>query len=92
MTPGFISASLRARLRTEAQDRCGYCQTQQALAYGPLEVDHIVPVVAGGSDNVENLSPHLALSLARLSPAPLLPCSPAPLPLCSSAPLPPKGA
>lgn len=55
MSRGSISAELRAHLREEAQDRCGYCQTQQALAYGPLEVDHIVPVAAGGSDDVDNL-------------------------------------
>jgi len=55
MTPGVISGVLRAQLRLEARDRCGYCQTQQALAYGPLEVDHIIPVAAGGADDLENL-------------------------------------
>ena len=55
MTPGYIGVALRARLRVEAGDRCGYCQTPQTLAYGPLEVDHIVPVAAGGSDDVDNL-------------------------------------
>jgi len=55
MTPGVISGALRAKLRIEARNRCGYCQTQQALAYGPLEVDHITPVAAGGTDDPENL-------------------------------------
>jgi hypothetical protein len=55
MTPGVISGVLRAQLRHEARDRCGYCQTQQALAYGPLEVDHIIPVAAGGTDDPRNL-------------------------------------
>lgn len=55
MTPGVISGVLRAQLRLEARDRCGYCQTQQALAYGPLEVDHIMPVAAGGADDLQNL-------------------------------------
>lgn len=55
MTPGQISAALRARLRVEARDRCGYCQTRQILVYGPLEVDHILPQVAGGGDEVDNL-------------------------------------
>ena len=55
MSRGSISADIRAQLRAEARDRCGYCQTQQVLAYGPLEVDHIVPVAADGSDAVDNL-------------------------------------
>ena len=55
MTPGVISGALRAQLRLEAHDHCGYCQTQQALAYGPLEVDHIIPVAAGGTDDLQNL-------------------------------------
>lgn len=55
MTPGRIPAEQRAQLRVEAQDRCGYCQTQQALAYGPLEVDHIIPIAIGGNDETDNL-------------------------------------
>lgn len=30
---------------------CRYCQTEA----GPFEVDHIIPVVRGGSDDLENL-------------------------------------
>ena len=42
MTPAHLTATIRERLRVEARDRCGYCQTQQSLAYASLEVDHIV--------------------------------------------------
>lgn len=55
MTSRPITAEVRARLRLEAHDRCGYCQTQQAFAYGPLEVDHILPVAANGGDEIDNL-------------------------------------
>ncbi|PJH76551.1 MAG: HNH endonuclease, partial [Anaerolineae bacterium CG_4_9_14_0_8_um_filter_58_9] len=55
MTSGQITVELRARLRVEANDRCGYCQTQQVLAYGSLEVDHIIPAALGGSDDIDNL-------------------------------------
>ncbi len=55
MMSGQIPVAVRAHLRSEAHDRCGYCQTQQALAYGPLEVDHIIPVAAGGKDDPDNL-------------------------------------
>jgi hypothetical protein len=55
MTPTHLTAAIRERLRVEARDRCGYCRTQQSLAYASLEVDHIVPVVAGGGDEADNL-------------------------------------
>jgi len=55
MTPTHLTAAIRQRLRVEARDRCGYCRTQQSLAYASLEVDHIVPVVAGGGDEADNL-------------------------------------
>ncbi len=55
MSSAALSPEGRVRLRSEAGDRCGYCQTPQALAYSALEIDHIIPVAAGGRDNIENL-------------------------------------
>jgi hypothetical protein len=55
VTAGYRAAGIRDRLRAEARDRCGYCHTRQVLAYGPLEVDHILPMAAGGGDDIENL-------------------------------------
>lgn len=48
MTPGSIPKSVREQVREDAGNRCGYCLTPQSLAYDTLELDHIIPVAAGG--------------------------------------------
>jgi hypothetical protein len=50
-----ISKETRARIREQARDRCGYCLSQQRFTYGPLEIEHIVPEAASGTDDEENL-------------------------------------
>jgi HNH endonuclease len=50
-----ISEAVRARVRASAQDRCGYCQSLQKYVLGILEIEHIIPKAAGGSDEEENL-------------------------------------
>jgi len=50
-----IPATLDRRVRGAARNRCGYCLTPQDLLSVPLEIDHLTPVVRGGSDNEENL-------------------------------------
>lgn len=50
-----ISEQVRARVRASAQDRCGYCQSLQKYVLGILEIEHIIPKAAGGSDEEENL-------------------------------------
>jgi hypothetical protein len=48
-------AAARARVRVQAQNRCGYCQSSQRYVLGPLEIDHIIPQARGGTDEEENL-------------------------------------
>lgn len=55
MSSGWIPGKVRERIRTEAQDRCGYCQSHQKYVLGPLEIDHIHPQARGGTDDEENL-------------------------------------
>ncbi len=55
MTSRSIAAEVRARVRAQAGDRCGYCRSPQRLVLGWLEIEHIIPTAAGGSDEEENL-------------------------------------
>ena len=55
MSSSQISEVVRSRIREQAKNRCGYCQSHQRYVLGPLEIEHIVPKAAGGSDEEENL-------------------------------------
>ena len=50
-----ISDDVRRRVRERAGNRCGYCLSPQHLVLGWLEIEHIIPVARGGSDEEENL-------------------------------------
>jgi hypothetical protein len=55
MSPGSVSDELRARVREQAGDRCGYCRARQEYVPWILEIDHILPLAQGGSDDENNL-------------------------------------
>ena len=57
MTSGRISEVVRARVRAQAGDRCGYCLSRQDYVPWPLEIEHIIPKAKGGTDDEENLCP-----------------------------------
>jgi hypothetical protein len=46
---------LRARIRRQAGNRCGYCQAHQDYVPWTLEIEHIIPLSKGGSDSEDNL-------------------------------------
>lgn len=50
-----ISSGLRARVRAQAGDRCGYCHAPQKYVLGLLEIEHILPEALGGTDEEQNL-------------------------------------
>ena len=50
-----ISEKIRASVRREAKDQCGYCQSLQKYVLGILEIEHIIPKAAGGSDKKDNI-------------------------------------
>jgi hypothetical protein len=50
-----ISEEVRARVRTQAKNQCGYCRSLQKYVLGVLEIEHISPKALGGSDDEENL-------------------------------------
>lgn len=46
----------RQQICAAANYRCEYCKTSSKLTGMPLVMDHILPQVAGGSDEPENLA------------------------------------
>jgi HNH endonuclease len=50
-----IPEEIRARIRTQANNQCGYCLSLQKYVLGILEIEHIIPKAAGGTDDEENL-------------------------------------
>lgn len=51
----MISEEVQNRIRVAAQNRCGYCLSHQQYVLGKLEIEHIVPIAKGGTDEEENL-------------------------------------
>src|SRR4051812_4215527 len=49
-----ISDALRQQVTERAHGLCEYCQTAQIIVV-TMEVDHIVPVAAGGATQADNL-------------------------------------
>ena len=54
MSPN-IPEEIRARVREQAGDRCGYCLSSQKYVLGLLEIEHLIPKAKGGTDNEDNL-------------------------------------
>lgn len=50
-----IPEEIRARIRTQANNQCGYCLSLQKYVLGILEIEHIIPKAVGGTDDEENL-------------------------------------
>ena len=55
MTRHAIPQEVRAHVAEQAQHRCGYCHTQESVVGMPLEIEHIIPLAAGGSSEEDNL-------------------------------------
>jgi hypothetical protein len=51
----YIPTALYQRVAKAAKYRCGYCQTQEFVIGGPLEIDHIIPESRGGPTEEDNL-------------------------------------
>ncbi len=55
MSDAHVPEEVRARVRAQAGNRCGYCLAPQRLVLAPLKIDHIIPTCRGGGDDEENL-------------------------------------
>ena len=51
----YISVELDHRIRTAAGNLCGDCLSPQRLVMARLEIEHIIPVALGGTDEESNL-------------------------------------
>lgn len=50
-----VPASLRRQVQSQAQGRCAYCQSHEALMGVTFEVDHIIPLSSRGLTRLDNL-------------------------------------
>lgn len=63
MSKTYIAKTLRELVSQQAQHRCGYCLSQEAVVGMPMELDHIIPEALGGQTEEANL--WLACSLCN---------------------------
>ena len=55
MSRPYISRTIRNKIAKAAHYRCGYCQSQTLLTGLAMQIEHIIPVAAGGSSDESNL-------------------------------------
>jgi 5-methylcytosine-specific restriction endonuclease McrA len=63
MSTTSIPKELRQRVAAQANYRCGYCLTSEAIVGTPMEIDHLIPESLGGLTEESNL--WLACSLCK---------------------------
>lgn len=51
----YLSKKLRQRLTRKAGNRCGYCLASQSFFSSLLNIEHIQPLVRGGTSQEDNL-------------------------------------
>jgi hypothetical protein len=51
-----MKESIRAFVRTRANDCCEYCQAQASFSHDSFSVEHIIPSSLNGTDDLSNLA------------------------------------
>lgn len=54
--PRKIPAHIQDQVRQRADYLCEYCHTNERWQYVRFTMDHLIPVIAGGTDALENLA------------------------------------
>ena len=49
-----MAVGIRQRVYDRAKGQCEYCRTQQKLVV-TMQIDHIIPLAAGGESALDNL-------------------------------------
>jgi hypothetical protein len=49
-----IPENIKERIRQQAKNRCGYCLSRQDLVPNIFQIDHILALALGGTDDEEN--------------------------------------
>ncbi len=52
----YVSENLRLKVATRAQFKCEYCLVQEEDMFFTYQVDHIISIKHGGSNEIENLA------------------------------------
>lgn len=55
MPRDYLPVDVVRRVRESAGHRCGYCLSPQRLVMARLEVEHVIPLARGGTDDESNL-------------------------------------
>jgi hypothetical protein len=63
MSRTYLPQALRQKVAAQAQYRCGYCLTAEAVVGTPMELEHLLPESLGGLTEEDNL--WLACSLGN---------------------------
>ncbi|MCT7972801.1 HNH endonuclease [Laspinema olomoucense] len=56
MSRPWLSEQIQAEVRQRAKGLCEYCHASEQWQYVQFTIDHIMPVVAGGSNDIDNLA------------------------------------
>jgi len=54
--PRKIAEGVREQVPLRARSLCEYCHTDETWQYVPFTIDHVVPLSAGGRDDLDNLA------------------------------------
>lgn len=55
MSDTYVPHALRERVSAQAQYRCGYCLTSEAIVGAPMEIEHLTPEMLDGETVEDNL-------------------------------------